>query len=180
MAGGCPGRAYLIEPRWNCSPASLEVLRSLAQPNLPAFRPHPAERRSAASIAAGLVSHELHLYHKSDVRETRGIQSDQRIRIHYAIHDLRSLQRIRITVKCRGLYCSGPIPGNVLLYKGYHLYSCLINPDRSISSTKLPSTSSFGLTSAALGFLPARSSSSVFTPSTVGFGTSGNSGRKLL
>ena len=50
----------------------------------------------------------------------------------------------------------------------YFLYNCLINPLASISFTRLRSTKARGSAPRALGFVTARSSSMVFTPSGVG------------
>jgi|GEM_PF-7013023 len=50
----------------------------------------------------------------------------------------------------------------------YRRYSFLIRPDASISLTRLKSTKALGSALAALGFLTAKSSSIVFTPSGVG------------
>ena len=57
---------------------------------------------------------------------------------------------------------------------GAHLlYNCLINPDASNSCTKVMSTKLLGSAVAAFGVRGAMSSSSVFTPSALGYGTSG-------
>ena len=50
----------------------------------------------------------------------------------------------------------------------YFLYNCLMNPEESSSRIKLGSTNALGSAVAALGFLGARSSSIVLTPSGVG------------
>ena len=54
----------------------------------------------------------------------------------------------------------------------YFLYSCLMNPDASISCTKLGSTNDFGSADAAFGLRGAISSSKVFIPVGSAYGTS--------
>src|SRR2546428_10896531 len=54
----------------------------------------------------------------------------------------------------------------------HFLYSCLINPDASISCTKLESTNVLGSAAAALGFFGAMSSSNVLMPAESAYGTS--------